>query len=61
MLTNAFSKFSQAFVTPNQKVLTIAKLWINSFMSMAYLLKYIMIKAAVLKIISWPSCTPHMT
>ena len=25
VLTNAFSKFSQAFVTPNQKTLTVAK------------------------------------
>ena len=31
VLTNAFSKFSQAFVTPNQKALTIAKVLVDKW------------------------------
>ena len=29
VLTDAFTKFSQAFITPNQKVLTIAKILVD--------------------------------
>ena len=31
VLTNTFSKFSQAFVTPNQKVLTIAEVLVDKW------------------------------
>ena len=31
VLTDAFTKFSQAFVTPNQKVLTIAKILVDKW------------------------------
>ena len=31
VLTDAFSKFSQAFVTPNQKVLTMAKIIVDKW------------------------------
>ena len=31
MLTNAFSKFSQAFITPNQKAITTAKVLVNNW------------------------------
>ena len=31
VLTDAFTKFSQAFVTPNQKVLTIAKILMDKW------------------------------
>ena len=30
VLTDAFSKFSQAFVTPNQKALTVAKIIVDN-------------------------------
>ena len=30
-LTDAFTKFSQAFITPNQKVLTIAKILVDKW------------------------------
>ena len=40
VLTNAFSKFSQAFVTSNQKALTITNVLVDKwFYVMAYLLK----------------------
>ena len=49
VLTDTFTKFSQASVTPNQKVLTIAKYWWTSgFMYMASLQEYIVTKAGVL-------------
>ena len=58
VLTGAFSKFSQAFVTPNQKELTVTKVLVDKwFMFMPYLLEYTVIKATVLKMIFWPSCT----
>ena len=31
VLTDAFSKFSQAFVTPNQKALTVAKITVDKW------------------------------
>ena len=31
VLTEAFTKFSQAFITPNQKVLTIAKILVDKW------------------------------
>ena len=31
VLTDAFTKFSQAFVTPNQKVFTIAKILVDKW------------------------------
>ena len=31
VLTDAFTKFSQTFVTPNQKVLTLAKIWVEKW------------------------------
>ena len=31
VLTDAFTKFSQAFITPNQKVLTIAKILVDKW------------------------------
>ena len=31
VLTDAFAKFSQAFVTPNQKVLTVAQLLVDKW------------------------------
>ena len=31
VLTDAFTKFSQAFVTPNQKVLTVAKILVDKW------------------------------
>ena len=31
VLTDAFTKFSQAFVTPNQKALTIAKILVDKW------------------------------
>ena len=31
VLTDAFSKFSQAFVTPNQKALTVAKIIVDKW------------------------------
>ena len=49
VLTDAFTKFSQAFVTPNQKAHTIAKFWWTSgFMYMASLHEYIVTKASPL-------------
>ena len=51
VLTDAFTKFSQAFITPDQKVLTFAKYWWTSgFMYMAFQHKFIVTKAGVLKI-----------
>ena len=41
VLTVTFTKFSQAFITPNQKVITIAKYWwTNGFMCMVFLHVY---------------------
>ena len=38
VLTEAFTKFSQAFVTPNQKVITIVKILVDKyFMCMVFL------------------------
>ena len=31
VLTDAFSKFSQAFITPNQKALTVAKIIVDKW------------------------------
>ena len=49
VLTDAFTKFSQALVTPNQKVITIAKYWwTNGLMYMVFLQVYTVIKAVAL-------------
>ena len=45
VLTDASSKYSQAFMTSNQKSLTVAKLLVRSgSVSLAYLLAFIVIK-----------------
>ena len=58
VLTDAFSKFSHAFVTPNQKPLTVAKLELpNGSMSMAYHQGYIVTKAIHLRMLFWSTYT----
>ena len=48
VLTDAFTKFSQAFVTLNQKALTIAKYWWTSgFTYMVFPHEFIVTKAGV--------------
>ena len=49
VLTDAFTKFSQAFITPNQKALTVAKILVESgFTFMVFLHEFIVTKAGVL-------------
>ena len=50
VLIDAFSKYSQAFVTPNQKALTVAKIVMDKgSTSMVFQLIYIVMKAGHLK------------
>ena len=50
VLTDVFNKFSQAFITNNQKALTITKILINNgFMSMEFWPTFTVIRAKVLK------------
>ena len=46
VLTEAFSKFSQVFVMPNQKALTMAKIIVDKWFYMAFQLAYIVTKAS---------------
>ena len=49
VLTDAFTKFSQMFITTNQKALTMAKILVESgFTCMVFPHKYIVTKAGVL-------------
>ena len=49
VLTDAFTKFSQALITPNQKALTIAKILVDKwFKYMAFLHEFIVTKAGLL-------------
>ena len=56
VLTDAFSKYSQAFVTPNQKSLTMAKVLVDKWFSMCseFLLGSIVIKVGLLIMKSLP-------
>ena len=57
VLTDAFTKFSQVFVTPNQKVITIAKILVDKcFMCMVFLHVYTAIKAIALTMGSCHIC-----
>ena len=59
VLTDTFFKFSQAFVTPNQKTLAVAKIkWTNGSMSMEYLPEYIVTQVNLLKMLFWSICIP---
>ena len=55
VLTDAFSKFSQAFVTPDQRPLPWQK-----YLSMEYLQGYIVTKADLLRILFWSIYIPCM-
>ena len=58
VLTDYFTRFSQAFVTPNQKVITSQKYcWTNGFMCMVFLHVYTAIKAIAL---TMKSCHIYM-
>ena len=49
VLTDVFNKFSQVFVTPNQKAITVAKTLVDKcLMFMAFLHKHTVIKAGAL-------------
>ena len=49
VLIDAFTKFRQTFITPNQKAITIAKVLVeNGLMCMVFLHLYTAIKARVL-------------
>ena len=57
VLTDVFTKFSQAFVTPNQKAITIAKILVeNGFMYMVFLHIYTAMKAIALTMKSCHIC-----
>ena len=62
VLTDAFTKFSQAFITNSWKALTIAKTLSTSFsMSMVFWPTFTVIRAEVLKMPSYLNCTPCIT
>ena len=63
LLTDAFTKLSQSFVTCKQKVLIVAKILVdNGFMSIGFQPTFIVIRAEVLKMTSSsPICTPCIT
>ena len=62
VLTDAFTKFSQAFVITNQKALTITKILVkNGSMSMGFQPTLTVTRAEVLKMTSSPIYPPCMT
>ena len=61
VLTDAFTKFSQAFVTPNQKAITVAKILVDRwFMCMVFLHVCTAVKAIALTMRSCHICMPCM-
>ena len=62
VLADAFTKFSQTFVTNNQKALTIAKILGDKwFYIYGFWPTFTVIRAEVLKMTSSPICTPCIT
>ena len=61
VMTDAFTKFSQAIVTPNQKALTVAKVLVdNGSMSMVYQHGSIVTRESHLIMKSWIICVLSM-
>ena len=61
VLTDTFTKFSQAFVTPNQKAITVAKMLVDKwFYNMVFLHIYTVIKAIALTMRSCHICMQCM-
>ena len=62
VLTNAFIKFSKAFVINNQKALNIGKVLLtNGCTSIGFHLEFIVIKVVVLRMRFCHTCTPCTT
>ena len=56
-LTNAFSKFSQVFITPNQKTLTVVKILVDKWFYMYGIPAWIHSdQVGVLTTKSWNTC-----
>ena len=57
MITDHFTRYAEAYVTPNQKAATVAKtLWDRFLSIMGFLRKFFPIKGEILKVNCWKNC-----